>query len=188
MVSRTDVTVKARMDPLRFRHTWTLDDGTDVTIRPIQPTDADIEQAFVRSLSPQSKRSRFFSPIKELSPSALRRFTQTNYPADMALIATIVDNGAEFEIGVGRFAPGSRPGTAEFAIAVADEWQGMGIATQLLRNLFDIANETGISEIEGFVMRENTGMLNLATDLGFVCLDHTPDPQLTYIRKKFRED
>jgi mono/diheme cytochrome c family protein len=86
-----------------FQFSWALNDGVDVTIRPIRPDVAVIEQEFVRLLSPQSKFLRFFAPIKELSPSALKNFTQTDYLNDMALIATIVHYGVELEI-LGRIA------------------------------------------------------------------------------------
>ena len=147
--------------------TWRLDDGTAVTIRPIRPEDAALEQDFVRSLSTRSKYQRFFRQIKELSPSDLRRFTRNEFPTSMALIATIREGDSEREIGAARYAPALREGHVEFAVAVADEWQGKGIATQLLGRLFDIASDAGIEGIEGLVLAENTGMLRLARELGF---------------------
>ena len=66
---------------------YVLADGTTITIRPIEPDDAEIEQAFVRALSPRARYFRFFGPLKELSPAALTRFTHNDYPARMALIA-----------------------------------------------------------------------------------------------------
>jgi acetyltransferase len=44
-----------------------LPDGTDLTIRPIRPEDAEMEQDFVRGLSDQTKYFRFMQAIKELS-------------------------------------------------------------------------------------------------------------------------
>ena len=171
------------MNPADFHFKTQLDDGMTVTIRPIRPDDAIIEQEFVRSLSPQSKFLRFFAPLKELSPAALKKFTQTNYPSDMALIATITEQDVEREIGVARYAPGTRDGWVEFAVAVADEWQGKGIATQLLRNLFNIAKEAGIRGIEGSILRENRQMLILAKELGFVARSNHEDTSVTYVHK-----
>ncbi len=175
------------MVPTDFQFSWKLDDGTTVAIRPIRPDDAAIEQEFVRSLSPLSKRLRFFAPIKELSPTTLRKFTQTNYPNDMALIATVKHQDAEREIGVARFAPGTKPGWAEFAVAVADEWHGKGIATQLLLNLFQMAMEAGIKGIEGSVLRENKQMLTLAKELGFTIRLDREDARLNYVHKDFQQ-
>lgn len=168
-----------------FTFALQLDDGSNVTIRPITPEDAAIEQEFVRSLSTQSKYFRFFTPLKELSPSALSKFTQNKFPTDMALIATTVIGGREIEIGVARFAAGSKEGWAEFAIVVADDWQGRGIATQLLQHLFDVAVQAGLNGIEGTVLSENSRMLRLARQLGFSARPDRDDARLVSVSKAF---
>jgi acetyltransferase len=168
-----------------FRYLLQLDDGTDVTIRPITPDDAGIEQEFVRSLSTQSKYYRFFTPLRQLSPYALRKFTQNHFPTDMALIATTAVGDRDIEIGVARFAPGNKEGWAEFAIVVADEWQGRGIATHLLQHLFDVAVHAGLIGIEGTVLSENSRMLRLASQLGFSARPDRDNVTLTSISKAF---
>lgn len=145
----------------------TLSDGTRITIRPIQPSDRQIEQAFVRSLSPMSKHYRFFSGIAELSDSMLYKFTHMQYPSNVAIIATVMDNNTEEEIGVARYASTDEL-TAEFAIVVADAWQGRGVATLLLKRLIALAKQAGIAELVGTVLRDNQDMLELAHHLGFV--------------------
>ena len=176
------------MIPPDFDFRWTLDDGTDVTIRPIRPDDSVIEQEFVRSLSLRSSSLRFFTPIRELSPAALEKFTHTNYPKEMALIATIGSDGSEREIGVARYAPTDEEGRVEFAVVVADDWQGKGIATQLLRHLFGIASDAGINSIEGSVLRENERMLKLAKDFGFKTRIDVNDPHVIYVYKDIQHD
>jgi acetyltransferase len=166
-----------------FQLSWKFDDDTDVTIRPIQPGDAVIEQEFVRALSTRSKIWRFFAPLKELSAVTLKRFTRSDFPHDLALIATISRDGVEREIGVARYAPTATDGHVEFAVVVADDWQGKGIATQLLRHLFNLADEGGIKSIEGLVMRENVGMLALAKELGFEAQVDVEDATLVYVYK-----
>ena len=74
---------------LRHASEESLSDGTRITIRPIRPSDRQIEQAFVRSLSPMSKHYRFFSGIAELSDKMLDRFTHMHYPDNVAIIATV---------------------------------------------------------------------------------------------------
>lgn len=162
-----------------------LADGTIVTIRPICPDDADREQAFVRSLSAEARRQRFFSTLRELSPAALYKFTHTNYPSDMALVATIIEDGMERQIGVARYASGSDNRFAEFAIVVSDGFQGKGIATALLSKLFDIAKTAGLNGVEGTVLRENSQMLALARELGFDVQPLSGDASVCTITKTF---
>ena len=41
-----------------------LVDGSKVTLRPVLPQDADIMQSFVRTLSEESRRNRFFRALR----------------------------------------------------------------------------------------------------------------------------
>ena len=147
--------------------TVTLADGVAFTVRAMRPADAAIEQAFVRSLSPRSKRLRFFANLIELPPKLLYRFTHPRYPDNWALIATVDSDGAEQEIGVARYLAGDNSGAAEFAVTVADQWQGRGIATVLLQALIEVARRAGLQRLEGIVLRENQPMRRLAQKLGF---------------------
>lgn len=160
-----------------------LDDGTELLLRAIRPEDAAIEQQFVRRLSPRSRQLRFLSGIKELSPALLSKFTHTNFPAEAAFIATIDIEGREEQLAVARFAPGSRDDSREFAVVVADDWQGRGIATALLRKLFRVAVEAGSHSIEGLVLQENARMLELVRDFGFEIHSYAADPTLVQVQK-----
>src|SRR5262249_36739925 len=109
--------------PSEFIRQFNLKDGRQIVLRPIRPEDEQIEQNFVKQLSPRSKYLRFFSMLNELTPPMLSRFTHINYDQEMALIAVLKKNQQEIEIAVGRFAPYQDGKTCEFAIVVDDQWQ-----------------------------------------------------------------
>lgn len=153
-----------------------LPDGTRVTLRVIQPEDSALEQAFVQDLSVQSSYLRFFSARKKLSPDMLERFTNPDYPRSYALIATVMECGKERQVGVARYMPTSVNEVAEFAVVVADKWQGLGLATHLLSGLTTAAAVAGITRLEGLVLSDNDAMLKLVKKLGFSlarCADDT---------------
>jgi acetyltransferase len=153
--------------PTHLVSRWQLPEGIDVTIRPIRPEDAGIEQAFVRGLSEESKHFRFMSSLRELSPAMLARFTQIDYDREMALIAVLDLEGAETEIGVVRYIINPDGETCEFALVVADEWQRKGVGQKLLVTLLDLAREKGLKTMLGDVLASNRPMLGLLTRLGF---------------------
>lgn len=153
----------------------------EITIRPIQPEDAGIEAAFVRDLSLESKHSRFLAAVRELTPQAIERFTRPDYPNEQALIATIQVDGAEKEIGVARYAGDLESAKAEFAIVVADDWQGKGLGVRLMQALFDAAAQAGMRKLEGMVLKNNRNMLQMVRDLGFRVENHPEDPGLAYV-------
>ena len=151
-------------------------DGTDITIRPIRPEDAEIEQAFIRKLSPEAKYFRFMRSLTELTPEMLVRFTQIDYGREMALIATERVDGEEKQIAVGRYVTNPDGKTAEFALVVADEWRHRGIGSRILQDLIADAKAKGLREMIGEVLSNNEAMLHMMRRLGFAQhLSHEDD-------------
>ncbi len=163
-----------------------LGNGTHVTIRAMRPEDAEIEQAFVRGLSLRSRYLRFFYGLKQLTAKMLEEFTHTHYPDTFALIATVAEDNRETQIGVARYAPTAEDGVAEFAVVIADEWQGQGVATLLLRGITTAAAIAGIRRLEGVVLKENIAMLNLAIQLGFRRSRHQEGGSVVRVVKDLR--
>ncbi|MDX2427319.1 MAG: bifunctional acetate--CoA ligase family protein/GNAT family N-acetyltransferase [Xanthomonadales bacterium] len=158
-----------------------LNDGTDIVIRPIRPEDAEIEQAFIRGLSAESKYFRFMNSIHELSLEMLVRFTQIDYHNEMALVAINPDVNGEEEIGVARYLTNPDKKTCEFAIVVSDKWQGKGIARLLMQKLIDIARNRGLEVMEGQVLANNYRMLELMTSLNFQVGNDPGDPGIKLV-------
>jgi acetyltransferase len=158
-------------------------DGTRVTIRTMRPTDREIEDQFVRRLTPTSKYYRFHSALRELTAAMLDHFTNVDYPDEMALIATIREADTEREIGVARYVRPPGHDTAEIAIVVSDEWQGKGIGGRMLVDLRDIAHRAGIRHLEARILPDNRRMLQLAQRLGFRIKQGADDPSAIELGK-----
>jgi FixJ family two-component response regulator/GNAT superfamily N-acetyltransferase len=160
-----------------------LHDGTQIVIRVMRPDDADIEDTFVHRLSPESSRMRFLSMLKQLSPSLLDKFTHNEFPETYVVIATTIENDLERQIGVARYMSTEVEGVAEFAIVVADDFQGAGIASKLLSGVVTAASIAGVNRLEGLVLKENRAMLNLALELGFQIQAEPNDLTLLRVHK-----
>jgi len=154
--------------PAHFRREVTMSDGRVVTLRPIRPEDADIEQEFVRGLSEESRYLRFMRVLDELTPEMLVRFTQIDYDREMAFIALHDIDGRTEEVGVARYTLEPDGETAEFALVVADAWHGLGVGTSLLEILVEYARQRGVRELIGEVLSRNQDMRQLGGRLGFV--------------------
>jgi acetyltransferase len=169
--------------PLHLESQWQLPDGTNILIRPIRPEDAEIEDTFVRNLSPQSKYFRFMHALQELTPEMLVRFTQIDYDREMAFVATTELNGKEAEIAVGRYVSNPDGKSCEIALVVGDEWRRKGIGMRILVALMEVAKLRGLQTMEGEVLAENSGMLRLARKLGFSIRPLPNDPGTLFISK-----
>lgn len=152
--------------------------GTRLTLRPMRPEDAELEHRFVESLSESSRYQRFMQNLPRLTPHMLARFTQLDYDRELALVAL---HGGEF-IAVGRFVPNADGETAEFALVVADAWQGKGLGRALLERLCTLAAAAGYRALYGHILPANRAMLDLAKRLGFV--EHSREgDEVTLVRR-----
>ena len=147
-----------------------LPGGEWVKIRPIRPEDATMEQAFVEGLSSETCRLRFQSSLRSLTPAMLARFTQIDYDREMALVAVLEEAGGEREIAVCRYITLPDGESCEYAIVIADAWQGKGLGRLLMTALIDVARSRGLKTMIGWVLASNAPMLRLDAELGFVNL------------------
>ncbi|MBN2231800.1 MAG: GNAT family N-acetyltransferase [Deltaproteobacteria bacterium] len=176
-VQRATVTAPGHLVIMPYPNQYTrhqrLPDGTPVTIRPIRPEDEERHLAFFHSLSRRTNYYRFFSYRRKLDRAQLTRFTQIDYDREMAIIAVIRnDNGGEQTIGVSRLAYQPHSGRHEFAMVVADVWQGRGVGRLLMDRLLKIAADRQITTIHGTVLAENESMLAFCRRYGFQTIGH----------------
>jgi acetyltransferase len=153
--------------PADLEEQWQTRRGVTVQIRPIRPSDADIEQQFARSLSAEARYSRFLGVMNELSPQLLKRFTDIDYGRDMALIAVHSEQARETQIGVARYVTNDDGRSCEFAVVIADDWRRHGLAQKLIQKLMDRARDTGLEVFTGEVFADNHAMLELMRHMGF---------------------
>jgi RimJ/RimL family protein N-acetyltransferase len=134
---------------------FTLTDGTQVLIRPIQPGDGDRLAAAYDRLSPETIHSRFLSAKPRLSPAELRYLTQVDGSTHVAFVAVLADN-PEHIVGVGRFIRSAEdPTVAEVAVTVGDCYQDKGVGRRLGMELADTARAGGIRRFTATMLATN---------------------------------
>jgi acetyltransferase len=163
--------------------TWTLADGTRLTLRHIAPTDANKEQAFVHGLSAHSSYLRFHGTRKDLSKKELKYFTEPDSRNAVALIVVHSGESGEEEIGVARYVIDPDRANCEFAIVVADAWKKRGIGTRLMNALISHLQVSGVKQISGSVLRSNSAMLKFIKQMGFTEVSIPDDPITILVTK-----
>lgn len=147
-------------------NTWVARDGAIVTIRPIRADDFAREQQFVAGLSQRTGYLRLLS-TRRLSAQDLRRLTDINPLREAAFVALEESEGVSRQVGVARFVIDPASQDAEFAMVLADAWQGRGLGRELLARLIDAARERGVQRLVGVTLAENQPMRRLAREFGF---------------------
>src|SRR5262249_12410228 len=143
-------------------------DGCRITIRPTLPQDRELQKEFFRSLSAESRHSRFMTPLKELPDALAEQFASINYRSHLALLAEVFDGGRETMIGEARYVVDANDRElCEFAISVADGWRRCGLGSALLRRLGHDAAASWISLMSAHTLVSNNAMLGLAVRAGY---------------------
>lgn len=164
--------------PLALEVGFTARSGVPCSMRPIRPEDATAFQRFVRGLSTQSRYSRFFGSVNELTQRQLATRTQIDYDRDMMLIAVVRNADGEDEIvAEADYSVLADELTGELGVAVADAYVGQGIGSRLTRQLLEAARRRGLQRIVGQVLSDNESMLGLLDALGFT-VGMTDDPEV----------
>ncbi len=190
-----------------------LRDGREVTVRPIGVDDkAGIVAAFER-LSADSRYRRFMRHKKTLDEAALERGVHPRPGQDCAIVATVsaaprtplptsasVPASASISTSAStstRAAPAvdivgaaqyvrvddGDPHTCEFAITVAEDWRGSGLANRLMARLVRRARRDGYTTMEGWVLADNAPMLALARRFRFLIEPAPGAPGVMRVRR-----
>jgi acetyltransferase len=141
--------------------------GRRVVVRPVLPQDEDVTTEFFSSLPGRARYDRFMSPMRNLPPDLIRRFTNIDYCDHLALVAEVFEDGREVVVAEARYARGKDRSEAEFAVSVAENWQGLGLASLLLGKLLKRAATAGVRRMTGETLATNDKMLHLARKAGF---------------------
>jgi acetyl coenzyme A synthetase (ADP forming)-like protein len=139
-----------------------LRDGSTMRLRP--PVDADAEGllAFFRRLSDRSLYLRFHG-----HPAVDEHLVQPTLEPDWVERGSLIGTSDEQIVAVANYVRLRDARTAEVAFAVADEFQGRGIATRLLERLAERAARVGVEEFLAEVMFDNASMLRVFAEAGF---------------------
>jgi len=160
---------------------WTLAGDRRAWLRPLRADDAGAEQRFFNGLSLDSRHQRFHFGLRELSPALLKLLTDVDQRLHRAWVVEIgeADEPGLPVVADARYVRDAEaPGRAEFALAVADDWQGRGLGRRLVAHLAADARRQGLQQLYGDMLAENRRMLALMRDLGARLLPHPDGPQL----------
>jgi acetyltransferase len=153
--------------PNQYESDWMLRDGTPVLLRPMKPEDEPLVSDFLSKCSEETIYFRYFKLIKKWTHEMLIRFTQNDYDRELGLMGIGLPPGPEVMMGVSRMVMAADRSTAEFAVIVADPWQGKGLGPKLVERITAIAREQGVKLLHGDVLAQNQPMLEMVKRLGF---------------------
>jgi RimJ/RimL family protein N-acetyltransferase len=163
-----------RFDDLRqYSDVLRARNGNAVTVRFVEPRDAEELQNYIRSLSTRSRYNRFLGAMSELPRNVLEHFIHVGEAEQFSVVATMMVGGFETIVGEARYAFHAETASIEFGLSIDDRWQGHGIGTSLLKNLECRAASFGAGRLFGDTLRSNDAMIGLARKSGYA-FTHSP--------------
>jgi RimJ/RimL family protein N-acetyltransferase len=163
-----------RFDDLRqYSDVLRARNGNAVTVRFVEPRDAEELQNYIRSLSTRSRYNRFLGAMSELPRNVLEHFIHVGEAEQFSVVATMLVGGFETIVGEARYAFHADTASIEFGLSIDDRWQGHGIGTSLLKNLECRAASFGAGRLFGDTLRSNDAMIGLARKSGYA-FTHSP--------------
>ncbi|WP_213958211.1 GNAT family protein [Variovorax sp. dw_954] len=147
---------------LDFHQPITLRDGRPALIRVMHPGDKERLQTAFAKLDPQSIYTRFFAMRSELPERAFERIAAIDFVNLAGLVVTIGSDADETVIGSASYvghtdSDGAK--VAEVAFTIEEDFQGQGLASQLLAALVTLARRHGLMRLEAEVLGSNAPML-----------------------------
>ena len=174
-----------RFDDLRqYSDVLRAKSGEAITVRFVEPRDADSIQNYFRGLSSRSRYNRFFGAMSQLPPALLDRFIHVGEADQFSVIATMPVDGHETIVGEARYAYDFEASSFEFGLSIDDRWQGHGIGKAILKNLECRAAAFGATKLFGDTLRSNELMLGLAKKSGYVFGNSPGDWKLVRFAKE----
>jgi GNAT superfamily N-acetyltransferase len=173
-----------RLDDLR-QHSDVLRSrsGEPVTVRFVEPRDAEELQNYLRSLTTRSRYNRFLGAMRELPKNLLDNFIRVGEAEQFTVVATMMVDGFETIVGEARYAFHADSSSIEFGLSIDDRWQGQGIGKALLKNIECRAASFGAERLFGDTLRSNDAMISLARKSGYAFTNSPGDWKLVRFEK-----
>lgn len=154
--------------PVSYIHPVQLKNGELVQLRPIHPIDGAQAHAFRKKVSDESIRDRFLGYIPSISKKLIDRLTKIDYDREMAIVAECIDKQQKEAIAVARIVgEGDTMEKAEFALIIADKWQGKGLGSQMTDYMITIAKDMGFKTLYALLYSHNVEMGQILGSRGF---------------------
>ncbi|NQU12030.1 GNAT family N-acetyltransferase [bacterium] len=150
--------LKIVVGPKELRTTFLLNNGLQISFRPIHPTDEPRLRSLFYTLSQETIYYRFMEHLKQIPRRQIQDFTYVDHRNDVAIVGTVPEAHGEDIVAIGRYYLDQKTNTAEVAFVVRDDLQGNGMGTFLLRHLIKVARRNGIRGFSAEVLRDNKPM------------------------------
>jgi N-acetylglutamate synthase-like GNAT family acetyltransferase len=150
-------------------------------IRPARPDDETALAEFFKHVTPEDKRFRFLTGLKEVGHDRLSAMTNVDHHQTENFLAFV---GQETEIiATGMLACDADMKRGEVAISVRSDFKNDGVGWEMLRHIAAHAESIGVSTLESVESRDNHAAINLEREMGWTASSYPGDATLMLLQR-----
>lgn len=158
-------------------------DAVNLTVRAVQPEDADLLKDFFEHVSEDDRRFRFLNAGARLGEQQLEPLVKVDHWQTENFLAFDTVNGAL--VASALLACDTAMKIGEVAVSVRNDYRGRGVGWSMLDVLGHAAQERGLREVIAIEDRENHAAIELEREKGFEARAFEADPSLMLLVKRF---
>lgn len=175
-----DVAGRIVAGPPELHTTHLLEDGTQIAIRPVHPTDEPAMRDLFHRVSQETLYRRFMSRMQHVPAQQVQDLVYVDHRADVSVVGTLPATQGDEIIAASGYYLDPASNRAEVAFVVADTWQGRGIGSFLFRFLAGIARRNGIRALTAEVLRDNLAMQAVFLNSGLAVRTHAEEDLISF--------
>jgi N-acetylglutamate synthase-like GNAT family acetyltransferase len=163
----------------------TLCTGEKVLIRPLKAADAALYPDFLKDVTPEDLRLRFFASMRTIAPELIDKLVHYDPATAMAFIA--IEEASGRMLGVVRLHNDGSGEHGEFAILTRSHMKGHGLGWLMMKHMIACAKAAGLKTVRGQILAENTTMLQMCDELGFHSSDDPDERGVKFVELPLNE-
>ena len=158
--------------PSQYTTTFTTKDGQTMTIRPIRAEDEPLLVKFHEGLSDRTVYLRYMHPLvysQRVAHERLSRIAHADYDREITLVPERInaETGEPEILGAGRLSKMHGMNVGRISVLISDCCQGLGLGSELVRRVIDVARAEKLSRLEAVMTADNAAMRSIFERLGF---------------------
>jgi GNAT superfamily N-acetyltransferase len=157
----------AHLYPSEIAERQTFKNDTTVRFRAIKPSDEEEMRRLFYRFSDKAIYYRYFAPIKTMPHARMQTYVNVDYRNVLSVVGLVGPPGQGKIIAEARFARHEDKPYVDVAFVVDEKYQGLGIATYLLKMLARLARQRGAKGLTADVLATNQAMIKVFEKGGY---------------------
>ncbi|MFH1138239.1 MAG: GNAT family N-acetyltransferase [Pseudomonadota bacterium] len=157
----------AYLYPMDVASTGTFKNGVRLRFRAIRPSDEEEMRRLFYRFSDEAVYYRYFTRIKAMPHSRMQEYVNVDYRRCMSIVGLVGEPGAGHIVAEARYVQLPEGSYADVAFVVDEEYQGLGIATYMIKMMTQNARDKGILGFTADVLATNKSMMKVFERCGY---------------------